>query len=224
MKKSTLITYGFLLIIIIAAIIVGYNLIKPVPVLPVYRPFDLNPRLVDDSLMYKRGVHKIADFEFINQHGELVSNTDFENGIYVADFFFVTCPTICPLMTKNLSIVHEKFKEEDMFKILSHTVMPEVDSVPLLYDYAEKHHAEKGKWHFVTGDKKDIYKMARTSYFAVVTEGDGDSHDFIHTENFILVDSQRRIRGFYDGTEATEIDRLIKDLEVLLIEEKKKQK
>jgi protein SCO1 len=223
MKKNTLIIYGFLLLIIVIAIVIGYHIIKPIPKLPVYRPYDLNPKLVDDSLLFKRGVHRISDFEFTNQYNEKVSNSDFDNSIYVADFFFVTCPTICPIMTKNLSKVNTYFKDEPLFKILSHTVMPEIDSVPLLFDYAQKHDATKGKWHFVTGDKKDIYKMARTSYFAVVTEGDGESHDFIHTENFILIDSKKRIRGFYDGTEKTEIDRLIKEVELLLIEEKKKK-
>ena len=148
------------------------------------------------------------------------TENDFRNKIYVTDFFFVTCPTICPKMTDQMHRVYEEFKENDDILFLSHTVMPEADSVPVLKDYAEKLKVDVKKWKFVTGDKKQIYNLARKTYFAAVTEGDGGVNDFIHTENFVLVDKEKRLRGFYDGTSKKDVDRLIEDINALLYEYK----
>ncbi|MFN7014533.1 MAG: SCO family protein, partial [Bacteroidia bacterium] len=161
---------------------------------------------------------RIADFKLLKQNGDTVSLKNLDGKIYVADFFFTTCPTICPKMSDQMYRVYQKYLDNPNVVIVSHTVMPEVDSVPVLKAYADKYHAKSEKWIFLTGSKEEIYKLARKSYFAVITEGDGGISDFIHTENFILVDKQKRIRGFYDGTSKEDVDRLIKEIGYLLKE------
>ena len=164
--------------------------------------------------------HTIPYFEFTNQDGKKVTRDDLLGHIYVADFFFVTCPTICPKMTGQMHRVYNEFKDNDDIAFLSHTVMPEADSVPVLKEYTDKLNVKTKKWKFVTGDKKQIYNLARKTYFAAVTEGDGGVNDFIHTENFVLVDKEKRLRGFYDGTSKKDVDRLIEDINALLYEYK----
>jgi protein SCO1 len=159
--------------------------------------------------------HVIPDFEFTNQYGEKVKRSDYENKIFVTDFFFTTCQSICPVMSNQLSRVQEKTKEMDDVLILSHTVNPENDSVPVLLDYAQKMNAQKSKWNFVTGDKKSLYDIARNGYFVTALDGDGGPDDFIHSEKFILVDKQGHIRGYYDGTDTKDVDRLIDEIKVL---------
>lgn len=183
--------------------------------LPILNPSDLNPDLVDES---KRGVttdHTIGDFKFVDQNGNEVGPSNFKDKIYVTDFFFTTCPSICPKMTRQMERIQETFKDKPDFRILSHTVQPEVDSVPVLAKYAEEHGAIPGFWCLVTGNKKDIYEMARQHYFAATSEGDGGPNDFVHTENFVLIDKEKRIRGFYDGTSTEDVDRLIDDVHTL---------
>lgn len=165
--------------------------------------------------------HKVGEFSLTDQGGQPVTPTDFEGKIYVTDFFFVTCPTICPKMTDQMLRVYEEFNENSDILFLSHTVMPEEDSVPVLKEYADKFNISSEKWKLVTGDKKQIYDLARKTYFAAVTEGDGGVDDFIHTENFVLVDKDKRLRGFYDGTSKKDVDRLIKDIYTLLAEYEK---
>jgi protein SCO1/2 len=206
----------FLTIFIVGVLFV-YFFLTPVPVLKIYKPSDLNPELVDDDLKNNKP-HRIADFKLINQLGDTITLKKLEGKIYVADFFFTTCPTICPKMSDQMYRVYQKYKDNPDVLILSHTVMPEVDSVPVLKAYAEKYGADANKWIFLTGPKEEIYQLARKSYFAVITEGDGGVSDFIHTENFILVDKQKRIRGFYDGTSKEDVDRLIKEISYLLKE------
>lgn len=205
------------LTIFIVGVLVVYFFLTPVPVLKIYKPSDLNPELVDDDLKNNKP-HRIADFKLINQLGDTITLKNLEGKIYVADFFFTTCPTICPKMSDQMYRVYQKYKDNPDVLILSHTVMPEVDSVPVLKAYAEKYGADANKWIFLTGPKEEIYQLARKSYFAVITEGDGGVSDFIHTENFILVDKQKRIRGFYDGTSKEDVDRLIKEISYLLKE------
>lgn len=183
--------------------------------LPIYNPSELNPLVVDESVRDVSSNHHIAPFSLLNQNGEEVTEQDFENKIYVADFFFTTCQSICPKMSGQMQRLSEEFATDDELKFLSHTVYPEIDSVPLLHSYAEQYGAQPEKWVLVTGDKKQIYDLARKSYFAVTTEGDGGETDFIHTENFVLVDKEKRIRGFYDGTNPLEIDQLIEDIAIL---------
>lgn len=205
------------LTIFILGVSVVYFFLTPVPVLKIYKPSDINPELVDKDQQSNKP-HRIADFKLVNQNGDTVTLKNLDGKIYVADFFFTTCPTICPKMSDQMHRVYEKYLNNPNVVIVSHTVMPEVDSVPVLKAYADKYHANAEKWIFLTGPKEEIYQLARKSYFAVITEGDGGVSDFIHTENFILVDKQKRIRGFYDGTSKEDVDRLIKEIVYLLKE------
>jgi protein SCO1/2 len=204
--------------IAIAAIIIGYFILRPGDALPVYHPNQLDPRLVDPQVKGMKGEHHISDFTLMDQHGGTVTLDDVGERIIVADFFFTTCATICPKMSTQLERVQKAYADEDRLMLLSHSVTPEMDSVPVLAAYAELHHADPRRWRFLTGDRMQIYRLARRSYFAALDEGDGGPDDFVHTENFVLVDPQRRIRGFYDGTSPKDVDRLIDDINTLLKE------
>ena len=194
---------------------IAYVMIKEDRVLPIYSPAMINPELVDASKQSVTKGHRIADFQLTTQDGKEFSEKDLENKYYVVDFFFTTCPTICPDMSSQLKRVQEENLNREDFLIVSHTVQPEVDTVEVLKEYAKLYEAKPEKWMFLTGDKKVIYDLARKSYFAAVTEGDGGPNDFIHTENFVLVDKEKRIRGFYDGTSSSSVDQLITDIEIL---------
>jgi len=150
-----------------------------------------------------------------NQNGELITQANYQEKIYVADFFFTTCPTICPIMTKNMAAVQEAFLNDPQVMLLSHSVTPQIDSVAQLKKYALEKGVKDQKWNLVTGDKKQIYRLARKSYLAVKEDGNGGPYDMIHTENFILVDPEKRIRGFYDGTNPDEIQTLLEDIALL---------
>ncbi|MGB5244157.1 MAG: SCO family protein [Lutimonas sp.] len=215
-SKSTLIFIFFFALFFIPVL---YFLSKPKTVLPVYNPADVNPRLVDDQLKHITKNHKIADFILLNQNGDTITQENFKDKIYVADFFFTRCQTICPVMAVNMAELQNYFIDDPEIKFLSHSVTPVMDSVPMLKDYANKKGAIDGKWDLTTGDKKHIYNLARKSYFAVLDEGDGGDQDFIHTEQFILVDKKKQIRGYYDGTDKNEMQRIIKDIEILKKEE-----
>lgn len=208
------------ILISIIGITIAYYMIDQPKKLKVYNPIDINPDLVDESLRTVDKYHRVGSFNLTNQDGKKTTEKDFRNKIYITDFFFVTCPTICPKMTGQMHRVYNEFKDNDDIAFLSHTVMPEADSVPVLKEYADKLNVETKKWKFVTGDKKQIYNLARKTYFAAVTEGDGGVNDFIHTENFVLVDKEKRLRGFYDGTSKKDVDRLIEDINALLYEYK----
>lgn len=211
-SKSTLIFIFFFTVIFLPVI---YFMVIPKKKLPVYNPVDVNPLLVDDAVRHISKDHKIANFSLTNQNGSTITQNNFENKIYVADFFFTRCQTICPVMTINMAELQEYFKNDDEVKFLSHSVTPIMDSVPVLKAYADKKGVIDGKWDITTGSKKHIYELARKSYFAVLDEGDGGDQDFIHTEQFILVDKKRQIRGFYDGTDKNEMQRIIDDIELL---------
>lgn len=195
-----------------------YNALLPIKKLPVYQPAMVNFELVDSTIQHHKKFHRIADFSLTNQNGKTVTQKDFKGKIYVADFFFTTCPNICIAMTDNLLKVQEKIKNNPNVMLLSHSVTPKIDSVPQLKKYAIEKGVIDKKWNLVTGDKKEIYELARKSYLAVKEDGDGGPFDMIHTENFILVDPDRRIRGFYDGTDLEEIQRLQEELEILIQE------
>ena len=207
-------------IIAIIGMTIAYFMIDQPKILKVYNPIDLNPELVDESVRNIDKFHRVGSFNLTDQDGNEVTEKNFENKIYVTDFFFVTCPTICPKMTKQMNRVYNEFKADQNISFLSHTVMPEADSVPVLNEYATERGISSDKWKFVTGDKKQIYNLARKTYFAAVTEGDGGINDFVHTENFVLVDKEKRLRGFYDGTSKDDVDRLIVDIYALLEEYK----
>jgi len=202
---------------IISAVILTlfYNALKPQEKLPIYQPAMVNYELVDSSLQHIKKYHKIAPFSLINQNGLNITDSDYSNKIYVADFFFTTCPSICPKMTANMGLIQEDIRTDNQVLLLSFSVTPEIDSVAQLKRYAIEKGVIDTKWNLLTGDKKEIYELARKSYLAVKTSGDGGEHDMIHTENFILVDPEQRIRGFYDGTDTTAIDELLSDIRVL---------
>jgi len=204
-----------LLVLSIIIIYIFYSILKPAPVLPIWQPSMVNYQLVDSTVQHKAKYHKIADFSLINQNGETITHRDYDNKIYVADFFFTTCQTICPIMTDHMYQIQKEILDDNEVMLLSHSVTPEIDSVEQLKRYAKKKGVIDAKWNLVTGDKKQIYQLARKSYLAVKTEGNGDAYDMIHTENFMLIDKKRQIRGFYDGTNPEDIKKLLDDIKIL---------
>ena len=195
-----------------------YKALKPTVVLPVYQPARVAPELVDESIQYVKKYHTIAPFSMTNQNGETISEQDYDNSIYVADFFFTTCPSICPIMTKNMYALQQRLGPYPAVKLLSFSVTPEIDSVEQLKRYAIENKVNDSRWNLVTGSKKEIYQLARKSYLVVKEDGDGGPHDMIHTENFVLVDKQKRIRGYYDGTQAAAMDDILRDIAILIAE------
>ena len=183
--------------------------------LPIYNPSNFNPELVDPSLRNKTEHHTVSDFQLINQNGDTITQEDYKDKIYIADFFFTRCGTICPIMTDNIGVLQKEFLIDDDVMFLSLSVTPDIDSVSVLRDYANYKGVIDSKWNVTTGNKKHIYELARKSYFAVVEQGDGGLQDFIHTPNFILVDKEKQIRGIYDGTDDMDIQRIIEDINIL---------
>jgi protein SCO1 len=218
--------YLFLLVFFIFMVLLGTYILRPkskdeLP-LKVLNPNDINPELVDSLLHGIGHGHKIQGFSFTNQYGETISQKTVQGKVYVVDYFFTTCGSICPIMTGQMKRVQAAYLNNDDLLILSHTVWPEVDTVEQLRRYAKEKAVVKGKWHLLTGNKERLYDLARKSYFVLKPAeaedvGDGNS-DFIHTNNFVLVDKQRRIRGYYDGTDSTEVSKLIRDIDLLLKE------
>ena len=213
-RKRDFITVGFILAFSAVAITLFYTILKPVETLPIYQPAEINDKLVDSSVIHVSKYHKISDFELTNQNGQIITQEFYKNKIYVADFFFTTCQDICPIMTKNMYRLQEELKDDNDILFLSHTVIPEVDTVQQLKKYAVENNVDDFKWNLVTGEKKQIYDLARKSYLAV-EDAEYGKFDMIHTENFMLIDKQRQIRGFYDGTNDEEIEQLISDIKIL---------
>ena len=197
-----------------------YDNDKPIRYLPIYGEKNYN----SENGKTDTTLHTIHDFSFINQDGQTVTQKNFNGSVYVTDFFFTTCHTICPIMSNQMERVVEKFKGNPEVKFLSHTVDPETDTVEQLKRYATEHNADSKQWMFVTGDKKMLYGIARRSYLLNAEQGDGGPDDFIHTQNFALIDKEKHIRGFYDGTDSTEINQLMKDIDLLLAEYHYKEK
>lgn len=214
--KTLLIVLFFLSIVIVSLF---YFALNPKKALPIYTPSIVNPELVDTTVQHIANNHFIADFAFTNQNGKTITQKDYEGKIYVADFFFTTCPTICPMMTDNMVWLQEQIKNNPKVMLLSHSVTPDIDSVPVLKAYAQKKGVLDSKWNLVTGDKKDIYYIARKSYLAVKTGKPSELYDMVHTENFVLVDQKRRVRGFYDGTKREEVEKLLADINFLSTKE-----
>lgn len=202
-------------VISIITLIMFYKILTPKEFLPIYQPAEVNFKLVDSSLQHIKKFHKISNFNLVNQNGNNISQEFYHNKIYVADFFFTTCPSICPIMTNNMLKVQEKIKNDPNVLIVSFSVDPKTDSVAQLKKYAKEKGVDDLKWNLLTGDKKQIYDLARKSFFVAEIDKDSDSNDIIHTENFVLVDPDKRIRGFYDGTNLDEIKILISDLSLL---------
>ena len=215
--KKSIPTFIFLALFSVVVIPVFYQLLKVDEKLKIYNPADVNPRLVDFSMKHITKDHTIADFELTNQNGQKITNKNYKDKIYVADFFFTRCQTICINMAYNMGELQNLYKKDTEIMFLSHSVTPEIDSVTVLKEYADRKGVIDGKWNITTGAKKHIYELARKSYFAVLDEGTGDENDFIHTEQFVLVDKEKRIRGYYDGTEKEDMEKLKKD--ILLLKE-----
>lgn len=209
--------FGAFLIIAGIAIVVGYFMLKPSDVLPVFQPSDINPALVDEDVRGNED-HHIMDFKLINQLGDTVTNDDVAGKILVVNFFFARCVTICPKISSNISKVQKYFLEDTTVHFMSHSVTPQMDSVSVLKEYAVNFEANSNRWWLLTGEKEHIYKLARRSYFAVLDEGDGGLQDFIHTENVVLIDPDGRLRGYYDGTSSKDISQLISDIAKLQAE------
>ena len=207
-----------LLFALIFAIGVGiaYRMIRPSGELPIYTPAQLNPLVVDPSLRNSTAEHHILDFSLTDQKGRTVTLADTKGKVVLADFFFTTCGSICPKMTGQLERVQAAYKNEPRVLLLSHSVTPEIDSVETLAAYADMHGADPQRWRFLTGDRRQIYMLARKSWFAVKDTGSGGPDDFVHTENLILADTLGRLRGFYDGTKPEDVDRAIEDIGKLL--------
>lgn len=215
--KLLALVLGVLSIIIISVI---YSILKPIEILPVFQPSNVSAALVSPEIQHQKKYHTVGDFSLTNQNGETVTQATYDNKIYIADFFFTTCQTICPIMTGNMVLLQKKLRNNPEVLLLSHTVMPEIDNVQQLKKYAIEKKIDSNKWNLVTGAKKEIYTLARKQYLAA-KENPDDPLGLVHTENFVLIDAQKRIRGFYDGTLAQEMDRVIHDISVLQNEGKK---
>ena len=213
-KKYKLFIITFITISIIIFIAI-YSLLKPQKTLKIFSPRDVNTELVDTTVQHIGYNHTIADFAFTNQNGKVITQKEYDGKIYVADFFFTTCPTICPKMTDNMAWLQEQIRNNPKVMLLSHSVTPDIDNVDVLKKYAVEKGVDDTKWNLVTGNKKEIYYIARKSYLAVKTGKTEDMYDMVHTENFILIDQKRRIRGFYDGTNLEEVKKLLEDINYL---------
>lgn len=218
MYKKFFKRYGPLIIVMTLLSIVVltsfYYILQPKVTLPIFSPNMVSSNLVEESIHHVKKYHKISNFSLTNQNGETITQEHYDNKIYVADFFFTTCPSICPIMTENMFYIQEKTINKDIL-LVSYSVTPEIDSVAQLKKYAIEKGVDNNRWNLLTGEKKDIYELARKSYLVAKNNGDGGKYDMIHTENFVLVDSKRRIRGFYDGTDTESMNQLIDDVYIL---------
>lgn len=218
--KKFKIYFATMFVVSVVTLTLFYNALTPAKSLPIYNPSMVNPELVDTTIQYIARNHIIGDFSFLNQNGEKITQEDYDNKVYVADFFFTTCPTICIAMTDNMVRIQEAIKNDPNVKLLSFSVTPDIDSVPVLKEYALEKGVIDSKWNLLTGDKKEIYTLARKSYLVVKEGKPEELYDMVHTENFVLVDRKKRVRGFYDGTKTEEVDKLIEDLKWLSAQQK----
>lgn len=221
MKKILLVISIFGIAILIGYVVLKSEMTTKNNQLDIINPTDIaDKNMVDSTLLRKGYGHTVANFSFIDQFGDSVTQEVTKGKVFVVDYFFTTCGSICPIMSNQMTRVQKEFLNEPKFVILSHTVWPEEDTVEQLASYGKRYGAVKGKWYFLTGDKEKLYGQARKSYFLLKPAeagnvGDGNS-DFIHTNNFVLIDQHKRIRGYYDGTSTKEVDHLIKDIHTLL--------
>ena len=187
--------------------------------LPYYNTADFTPKWYTKKQLDTLKLHKIADFSFIDQDGKKVSSGNVRGKIYVANFFFTICPSICPTMTQNLLVVQHTFKNDADVLMLSHSVMPTTDTVAQLKKYANRWKIDSQRWHLLSGEKEKIYELARQSYFAEKEIGlQKDKNEFLHTENAFLIDKNGYIRGVYNATLALDVENLVKDIKVLQAE------
>ena len=198
-----------------AIVLLFFRALQPTPVLPIYQPAMVDPVLVDESIQYVKKYHRIDDFSLTNQNKENITHFDYDDHIYVADFFFTTCPSICPIMTENMVYLQSLLNDLPEIKLLSLSVTPDIDTPEVLKAYAQQKGVNDIRWNLLTGDKIEIYNLARRSYLVVQEDGNGDEHDMIHTENFVLIDKHRRIRGYYNGTQREDMDQIRADIDIL---------
>lgn len=207
--------FGIFLLVLSAVIIYFiYQALKPKRVLPIYDPYQISADLVDPSMQEVRKYHTIKDFKLLSHTGDTITKNWVKDKIYVTDFFFTTCQTICPIMTQNMGKLQQKLINDNEVLLLSHTVTPEIDTLAQLQRYAKKKGVNEKKWRLVTGTKKELYDLARKSYF-VAKENPNYPEALIHTENFTLIDKKGRIRGYYDGTQEEAMFQLLADIELL---------
>ena len=192
-----------------------YFILQPKVSLPIYSPSMVSEELVEEDIRYVKKYHSISNFSLTNKNGELINPEFYQNKIYIADFFFTTCPDICPKMTENMGYLQNELKNQTDVLLVSFSVTPNIDSVSVLRAYADLKGVDDSKWNLFTGSKKDIYELARKSFLVAKNDGDGGKYDMIHTENFVLIDKENRIRGFYDGTNEVEMNKLLKDVKIL---------
>ncbi len=219
MIKSFLKRYGLLIVFFIVFSVVAISSFNYVQTqekkLPIYSPSMVSDELVEEDLRYVKKYHRISDFSLLNQNGNNVTQEDYKNKIYVADFFFTTCPDICPIMTGNMLYLQENLKDTNVM-LASFSVTPKIDTVEVLKDYSTLKGVDDARWNLMTGDKKQIYDLARKSYLVAKAIPDGKNHGMIHTENFVLVDRDKRIRGYYDGTNIEDMNKLLDDIQILI--------
>ena len=192
-----------------------YNFYQPEKRLPIYQPDMVTNQLVDTTVQYVRNHHKIGNFQLVDQKGDTITQKNLKDKIYVADFFFTTCQSICIDMAKSMQTLQKEFNNDEEIMLVSHSVTPKIDDVNQLQRYAKQKNVDRDKWILLTGSKKHIYELARKHYLVAKSQGDGGPYDMVHTENFALIDKEKRIRGFYDGTNPDEIDQLIDDIAAL---------
>jgi len=209
MKNIFILLFGIAIISACEGVKKPYEL--PIMGIKQYKDTVINGEKTIDTIY-----HTIADFEFVDQDSNLVNNETFANQVYVADFFFTTCPTICPKMKQQMLRVYEVYKDNPEVGILSHSIDPKHDTVAVLHDFAHKLGVESNKWHFVTGDQDAIYDLAEQSYMSIANADEDAPGGYIHSGAFLLVDKQRRIRGVYDGTVPDQVDILINDIKRLI--------
>ena len=219
MIKSFLKRYGLLIVFFIVFSVVAISSFNYVQTqekkLPIYSPSMVSDELVEEDLRYVKKYHRISDFSLLNQNGNNVTQEDYKNKIYVADFFFTTCPDICPIMTGNMLYLQENLEDMNVM-LASFSVTPKIDTVEVLKEYSTLKGVDDSRWNLMTGDKKQIYDLARKSYLVAKAIPDGKNHGMIHTENFVLVDRDKRIRGYYDGTNIEDMDKLLDDIQILI--------
>ena len=219
MIKSFLKRYGLLIVFFIVFSVVAISSFNYVQTqekkLPIYSPSMVSDELVEEEVRYVKKYHRISDFSLLNQNGNNVTQEDYKNKIYVADFFFTTCPDICPIMTGNMLYLQENLKDTNVM-LASFSVTPKIDTVEVLKEYSTLKGVDDSRWNLMTGDKKQIYDLARKSYLVAKAIPDGKNHGMIHTENFVLVDRDKRIRGYYDGTNIEDMNKLLDDIQILI--------
>lgn len=194
-----------------------YGALKPKKVLPIYQPSMVNYELVDSTLQHVKKYHKIAPFSFENQNGKTITQDDYEGKIYIADFFFTTCPTICPVMSRNMKKISQEFLGKKNLTMLSFSIDAIHDSIPVLNKYASKLNVENENWHFMVCEKKKTFELAK-GFMISAAEDKNAPGGLIHSGAFILLDGQQRIRAYYDGTKEEDVDKAIADIKTLLDE------